>query len=563
MRRFSRERFRAVPDGARLAVVGADLPAAAAALALAVRARARGLSIDVELFAAPSGETAAQAPVLLTAAARTRLAALGARIPPDDTPGRLLVLCVVSAHRMERLAFAPGGLAIVDNWPDGPPGTSLVASVLRSRAHDLGVQLAMEHASRVTPTRIDPRRQRSENKGPVSVWVNGSARAFDACLVAGDCRFPEGGALLSGFRPAPTIPGVAARLHLSRPAPAQDTATLVLGPSFALDFLLLIPCPGSTFALAAGPKASGPALCRALAVAARGGWLPPDYRIASLSVVPLPAGRARSLESGPALLTGPAVAGHPLDLGLESTLTVASATAGALLDSGLTVPAAARHGREALSIHLRHCRKVALALRWLGRTRARGAAAVARSREAWADPFAGSTEILGLGGLPAGRLLSGARRAALADLFAPEHQAERFPAALGRRIVIVQRDPCVRKLLVDSLASSGLEALCLPDGLSLLCLMERVRPAAVLLELALPWIDGFTLCRELRKTGHGRAARIVITSEADSAYLRRAARSAGADLFLPKPCSADRLCSALLRTPNLPDTRVESNRHAS
>jgi DNA-binding response OmpR family regulator len=57
--------------------------------------------------------------------------------------------------------------------------------------------------------------------------------------------------------------------------------------------------------------------------------------------------------------------------------------------------------------------------------------------------------------------------------------------------------------------------------------------AAVLIDLAMPEVDGFELCRRIRASGFGRP--IVIVSARPGADLPAKAAAAGADEFVRKP----------------------------
>ena len=70
------------------------------------------------------------------------------------------------------------------------------------------------------------------------------------------------------------------------------------------------------------------------------------------------------------------------------------------------------------------------------------------------------------------------------------------------------------------------------DGASALALARTLAPALVLLDVALPDMDGFAVCEALHEDGPGPA--VVLTSSRDaSAYRRRLERSRARG-FIPK-----------------------------
>jgi CheY-like chemotaxis protein len=67
----------------------------------------------------------------------------------------------------------------------------------------------------------------------------------------------------------------------------------------------------------------------------------------------------------------------------------------------------------------------------------------------------------------------------------------------------------------------------------------RVHPAVVLMDVAMPKLDGLEATRRLRRHPHTAAVPIVILSAYASRQDRERALAAGADEFLSKPCDLD------------------------
>jgi DNA-binding NarL/FixJ family response regulator len=70
------------------------------------------------------------------------------------------------------------------------------------------------------------------------------------------------------------------------------------------------------------------------------------------------------------------------------------------------------------------------------------------------------------------------------------------------------------------------------DGESALAVARRLRPEVVLLDVALPDFDGFTVCDALTKFGDGPA--VVMTSSRDISSYRRQLQSSRAKGFIAK-----------------------------
>ncbi|MCE4557286.1 PAS domain S-box protein [Pelomonas cellulosilytica] len=86
------------------------------------------------------------------------------------------------------------------------------------------------------------------------------------------------------------------------------------------------------------------------------------------------------------------------------------------------------------------------------------------------------------------------RRSALARALVPLR--ERFGP--GRPVLVVDDEVASRELMVAALAASGIDAVALPGGAEALHALPRLEPAAIVLDLMMPGVDGFQVLHELR-----------------------------------------------------------------
>jgi CheY-like chemotaxis protein len=103
--------------------------------------------------------------------------------------------------------------------------------------------------------------------------------------------------------------------------------------------------------------------------------------------------------------------------------------------------------------------------------------------------------------------------------------------------VIADDEPEVRQLVGDALGEVGFETLAARDGLELLDLVARHRPALIVADVMMPKMDGYTAVARLR----GQAATagipvIILTGCTDSAY-KPLSEGMGAAAHLTKPFS--------------------------
>jgi len=83
------------------------------------------------------------------------------------------------------------------------------------------------------------------------------------------------------------------------------------------------------------------------------------------------------------------------------------------------------------------------------------------------------------------------------------------------------------------------------DGFEAGRLLQRSQPQLVLLDLMLPGMDGFEICRRLRQDPETRAIRIIAMTGFDSAENLARILDAGAELCLSKPFNMTELTDAI------------------
>jgi CheY-like chemotaxis protein len=114
-------------------------------------------------------------------------------------------------------------------------------------------------------------------------------------------------------------------------------------------------------------------------------------------------------------------------------------------------------------------------------------------------------------------------------------------------VLLVDRDVGTRSLYRHSLMTSGWRVDEADDGREALVKVLERRPSLVVTEIRLPFIDGYELCRLIRRDPETSGVHIVVlTAHAFPMQIGRAQR-AGADSVLVKPCLPDRLERELKR----------------
>lgn len=109
----------------------------------------------------------------------------------------------------------------------------------------------------------------------------------------------------------------------------------------------------------------------------------------------------------------------------------------------------------------------------------------------------------------------------------------RAAASAPASVLVVDDEPAVREALVRALALEGHTVLEACDGQEALDLLAEQRVDLVLLDVAMPRIDGLEACRRLRAAGDHTPV-LMITAR-DAVSERVAGLDAGADDYLVKP----------------------------
>lgn len=115
---------------------------------------------------------------------------------------------------------------------------------------------------------------------------------------------------------------------------------------------------------------------------------------------------------------------------------------------------------------------------------------------------------------------------------------------MSKKVLVVDDDARVRRLMKATLGEdySLLEA---ADGSQALDIAGREKPDVVLLDVKMPGLDGFEVCRRLKAgSGTGQARVVMVTGMAEDRD-RKKGRQVGADAYFTKPFSPSALIALL------------------
>lgn len=116
---------------------------------------------------------------------------------------------------------------------------------------------------------------------------------------------------------------------------------------------------------------------------------------------------------------------------------------------------------------------------------------------------------------------------------------------MGRKVLVVEDDAQLQVLASRVLRTYGYEPRVAPDGKEAQRLAAEDPPDLVLMDLALPDLDGVEVTRRLKAANPGLV--IIAVSAHAMASDRERARAAGCDSFLTKPYQIDQLIDVVRR----------------
>jgi two-component system, OmpR family, response regulator RegX3 len=114
--------------------------------------------------------------------------------------------------------------------------------------------------------------------------------------------------------------------------------------------------------------------------------------------------------------------------------------------------------------------------------------------------------------------------------------------AMTAKILLVEDEAVLRHTLAFSLEQEGFTVLSTDDGVSALELAKRERPDLVVLDIMLPELDGWEVCRRLRRRS---AVPVIMLSARGSEIDKVLGLEMGADDYLTKPFSTRELIARI------------------
>lgn len=113
------------------------------------------------------------------------------------------------------------------------------------------------------------------------------------------------------------------------------------------------------------------------------------------------------------------------------------------------------------------------------------------------------------------------------------------------RILIIEDDPSALRFAQYTLEQEGYHVLTAANGLEGLRKVREEEPDLIVLDIMLPGMDGFQLCRRLRATESAAKLPILMLTAKARGGDRDTGIRLGADQYLAKPASPDQIVASV------------------
>jgi two-component system phosphate regulon response regulator PhoB len=112
-------------------------------------------------------------------------------------------------------------------------------------------------------------------------------------------------------------------------------------------------------------------------------------------------------------------------------------------------------------------------------------------------------------------------------------------------ILVIEDDPDIVEMVEYNLTQAGYETITASNGADGICSARRQRPELVILDLMLPAVDGFDVCRTLKSDENTAGIPIIILSAKSQETDKIVGLELGADDYVTKPFSPRELIARI------------------
>ena len=116
---------------------------------------------------------------------------------------------------------------------------------------------------------------------------------------------------------------------------------------------------------------------------------------------------------------------------------------------------------------------------------------------------------------------------------------------MPKKILLVDDEPTIVKVLTSRLKANGYDVITAADGQEALNIFRTETPDLVILDVMLPKVDGYRVCRLLKFDEKFKHVPILMLTARVQESDEQTGKAVGADAYLPKPFDAQTLLAKI------------------
>jgi twitching motility two-component system response regulator PilG len=120
-------------------------------------------------------------------------------------------------------------------------------------------------------------------------------------------------------------------------------------------------------------------------------------------------------------------------------------------------------------------------------------------------------------------------------------------APTAKTVMVVDDSATIRKILALTLEGAGYAVIAEPDGERAVERLAQVVPDLILLDITMPKLDGYEVCKRIRKDARTARVPVVMLSGKDGFFDKVKGRMVGASEYLTKPFQAPAVLAVIAR----------------
>jgi DNA-binding response OmpR family regulator len=118
-------------------------------------------------------------------------------------------------------------------------------------------------------------------------------------------------------------------------------------------------------------------------------------------------------------------------------------------------------------------------------------------------------------------------------------------SGLFDRVVVIEDEAPLREILAYIISSEGFEVVTAGDGAEGFAALKKHKPKVAIVDVAMPRMDGFSVCRAIRRDAELCDCFVIMASAYDGRANEIAAYEAGANIYLQKPVAEEDLLATI------------------